>query len=619
MALTTHRRLDLSSDEIRVLVLQPGKGDAPIHAHLTLTTLHNNLQYEALSYVWGDPGATKPIQLRATDDMNSLGMEVEVQITTNLESALRHLRLNDRSRTLWADAICINQNDPDEKIHQIRNMDNIYRKASSVCMWLGEEANDSDAAMELINLHRNDTPEWRALRQVKDLSRQCKALTYLICRPWFTRRWIVQEIMLARCNVVYCGTRSTTWNALYRATYSLASETHKYEMSLITGGTRLPNWHPFKSWLCSDEHYESWARGIDHIIQIQLAIVAVTRDRLPTLSTLLKIFHRKNVTDPRDAVYALLSLSKEHQHAQPNIDYTAEILDVFRNAVELSVQVNETLDIICQSFGLGSCQHELSWVPRFYTKFLDCACHKHNDLPSSSEPYRSESPYSTSGLLKPEASFNGHKLVAKGFVIDRVRNILEPETRHALSLEVPLSWKEAVLSLDAICIDGGNRGHETLATDHASKFNAFWRTLVTDRVPGNHKNKRAPKNWSRACEKWCNGNMVVPLYSHTLEVGKHRSCLSLIFAAIWRSTLGRRFMITEMNRIGLGPDTLQDGDLVCVLLGCSVPVILRPTTDLALAGCYCFVGESYVHGIMDGEAGTRLEAGDYTLEDLAIV
>ncbi len=199
MGLITYRRFDLLSDEIRVLVLQPSEGNAPIRAHLTLTKLHNNLEYEALSYVWGDPGVTRPIYIRATDDINSPGTEFEVQITTNLESAFRHLRLIDRSRTLWADAICINQNDPDEKIHQIRNMDNIYRKASSVCMWLGEEANDSGAAMELIHLYHHNNPlEWKELPRVKDLSRHCKALTYLVCRPWFTRRWIVQEIMLAR-------------------------------------------------------------------------------------------------------------------------------------------------------------------------------------------------------------------------------------------------------------------------------------------------------------------------------------------------------------------------------------------------------------------------------------
>jgi hypothetical protein len=363
MALIIYQRLDLLSDEIRILVLQQGEGDTPVRAYLTQTTLHNNLQYEALSYVWGDPGVTRSFQLRVADNMDSPGVEVEVQITTNLESALRHLRLKDRSRTLWVDAICINQNDPDEKVHQIGNMDDIYRKASSVCMWLGEEVNDSDAAMELIDLYRSGYPEWRTLPRGKNWSRSCKALTYLICRPWFTRRWIVQEIALAQRSVVYCGTKSTTWDALYRAVYVLNAETHKYEMSQLAGGTRLPNSHPLKGWLFPNEHLQCWIKGIDEIGSIHITLTAIARDRFPTLSTLLREFRSKRVTDPRDAVYSLLSLSKERQHTQPNVDYRAGILEVFRNTVELSVLVNKTLDIICQSFGLGPCEHELSWVP----------------------------------------------------------------------------------------------------------------------------------------------------------------------------------------------------------------------------------------------------------------
>jgi hypothetical protein len=78
-------------------------------------------------------------------------------------------------------------------------------------------------------------------------------------------------------------------------------------------------------------------------------------------------------------------------------------------------------------------------------------------------------------------------------------------------------------------------------------------------------------------------------------------------------------MVTQMNRIGLGPRTVKEGDLICVLLGCSVPVILRPATDPTLAGCYHFIGDAYVHGVMDGEVVTRLEAGDYTTEDLVII
>lgn len=63
--------------------------------------------YEALSYVWGDPDITVPIQLHGSGH----------KVTRNLELALRYIRLGDRERVMWVDALCINQTDISEKNH----------------------------------------------------------------------------------------------------------------------------------------------------------------------------------------------------------------------------------------------------------------------------------------------------------------------------------------------------------------------------------------------------------------------------------------------------------------------------------------------------------------------
>ena len=55
------------------------------------------------------------------------------------------------------------------------------------------------------------------------------------------------------------------------------------------------------------------------------------------------------------------------------------------------------------------------------------------------------------------------------------------------------------------------------------------------------------------------------------------------------------------------------------VLGCSVPVILRPAFGPGNAGLYHFIGDSYIHGVMDGEVMTSLENGDYTLEEFNII
>jgi hypothetical protein len=69
-------------------------------------------------------------------------------------------------------------------------------------------------------------------------------------------------------------------------------------------------------------------------------------------------------------------------------------------------------------------------------------------------------------------------------------------------------------------------------------------------------------------------------------------------------TKGRKYFTTSNGYMGLGPNTLQSGDIVCIPYGCKVPHVVRvvPETNLPEEKSYRLVGECYVHGIMDGEA-----------------
>lgn len=128
----------LGHHEIRLIVLQPAKWNSAIKCHLITKSLNEGPEYQALSYIWGDPKALRPISLQGT----------LVQITRNLESALRHLRYEDRERTLWIDALSINQSDLIEKTQQIRQMHLIYARTHHLIVWIGERSEDSDMAMQ---------------------------------------------------------------------------------------------------------------------------------------------------------------------------------------------------------------------------------------------------------------------------------------------------------------------------------------------------------------------------------------------------------------------------------------------------------------------------------------
>ena len=126
---------------IRILELHPGHASENIDCTLHQTELDNAPKYEAISYAWGD----------LENKINVLCDGKIIMVTQNLKDALLRFRLKDRSRIVWADAICINQNDVVEKGSQVKLMNRIYGNATTVCVWLGCTTLQMQPAFELID------------------------------------------------------------------------------------------------------------------------------------------------------------------------------------------------------------------------------------------------------------------------------------------------------------------------------------------------------------------------------------------------------------------------------------------------------------------------------------
>ncbi|KIN03451.1 hypothetical protein OIDMADRAFT_117045, partial [Oidiodendron maius Zn] len=162
-----------TADSIRLLRLAPGSNDDHITCELEIFSLNKAPTYEALSYVWGNPQPAASI----------LNRGLAQTVTPNLEKALRRLRQPDRERVIWADAICINQEDIHERECQVLLMQAIYNQASKVLVWLGDdEFGQAEKALRVINLA--SVEKWASLR-------------WLFERPWFSRTWIIQEVAFA--------------------------------------------------------------------------------------------------------------------------------------------------------------------------------------------------------------------------------------------------------------------------------------------------------------------------------------------------------------------------------------------------------------------------------------
>ncbi|KAI1113557.1 heterokaryon incompatibility protein-domain-containing protein [Nemania sp. NC0429] len=140
----------LLDGQIRLLAIRPGRFEDDIQCTLTTVRLDDELKYEALSYVWGDTTDTRNVFVQVfdrTDTTTTLGClrlcdrpgpGVAVPVTRNLFTALRRFRRVDIPRTIWVDALCINQHDLKERSKQISLMSRIFSQCEACQVWLGE-------------------------------------------------------------------------------------------------------------------------------------------------------------------------------------------------------------------------------------------------------------------------------------------------------------------------------------------------------------------------------------------------------------------------------------------------------------------------------------------------
>ena len=197
---------DISSgDEIRLLRLSSGKNDDPIHAHIESAYLRSSSlsTYEALSYTWadesGDCGRQDPIFIGTYWDV--------VYVTHNCAEALRSVRYRHKERLFWVDSLCIDQENVKEKTHQTGLMRKIYAGASKVIIYLGGVSADSEIA---INYLRETTASSSIPGRVIDQNSRA-ALRSLFSRPYFSRLWVIQEVVLAKRLEIVCGQHSVSW------------------------------------------------------------------------------------------------------------------------------------------------------------------------------------------------------------------------------------------------------------------------------------------------------------------------------------------------------------------------------------------------------------------------
>jgi Heterokaryon incompatibility protein (HET) len=203
-------------------------------------------KYEALSYAWGSDQKSRLVKVLKSATRNECSeasmtsdTPATLSITDSLWNALRCLRSVSEARILWADAICINQDDDAEKSLQVRRMGDIYHQAYRVIVWLGLEANGSKLAFSAFDhmatkIECDDhmrrllcCPGNKEIQWITDTSFQLPygdetmvSIYFLLERPWLDRLWVVQEIHLANSfpgPLTQCGEDTIAFSSLQKA------------------------------------------------------------------------------------------------------------------------------------------------------------------------------------------------------------------------------------------------------------------------------------------------------------------------------------------------------------------------------------------------------------------
>ena len=594
-SITLVQDLDHLKFETRLMRLCAGPPGSKLNCYLQVQSLSSDVDppsYEALSYVWGDITSKQKLYI---DD-------APYEITANLALALSHLRYEDRDRLMWVDAVCINHERLAERGYQVRLMGSVYARASSVLIWLGPETHDSTQALQDLETLGQDKhfKELDLYGKIDDdgqtwipaPAERINPLENLLKRAYWSRIWVVQEIVRAKNATVFCGTSSIDWETCVKVRNNWPKHSRNCcntECSLMD-----PRMRRVMNWISS-----SWRR-----------YQGTNGDLLSNLN----LTRGLNATDPRDKIFGALGLVRDDTcFLDP--DYKSEYPVVFREWTANLIRTTQRLDILLHTNLSLRHQDVASWVPdwtqhnssvRFQAERLEH--HQHISRSFNADGCSEVGPaFFTMGNLLHLAGFHldGVAQVGDRLVYDRQDNLTDDQNQ----IGAIKKWNAVLGSWSQVTdLTGSVDSHYPGGEKYGD---AYWRTLVSDHITevGTSLGDRICADDVRRYSLWRQwfANLVeqpdekkTAFYKDSLAENRD---LDRFDWTIMNMNYNRRMFSTKNGRIGMGPADMEPNDVVILLSGGRTPFIVRPSdSESATSGkIYQIVGYAYVHAVMDGE------------------
>ena len=627
--------------------------------------------FMALSYTWGNPADCREILVNGHI----------LKVTQNVEAGLRVLRSKpyvQKGWKLWIDAISINQRDLEERASQVKKMGKIYSKAWTPLIWLGEQRKGTNDALSLVASLASDYSSSDGVSQLTQALRKnpdffskgsWRALYEIIIRPYWRRMWILQEVSRGRATTpVLCGHRTLSWYQFSRAfgilmqsdevinTYmgnELRAASIPFDLEVWASVDTVRKIPAFRNVEMTSRHKnmyplllrvdditnapitaeldaalivyspEVWAY-LGAVSEVQMVQDNQLAGNPTNLYSILSLSRAAFSIDPRDKVYGLLGLMEDSLASLIEPDYTAPVLNVYRSFTLATIAATGSLDIVRHTTGPTTDSTMPTWIPNWTVASQTSA------LTLGETSFNVSGSSSSSVQVFPDLEL----LSCKGFVIDRF---------DGLGAMWAQSWSfNSIVSTQGSAnpYGGFEAAREAIWTSLVAshslpnvKLNADYGSLLATPALAEAKlpAHRAlidvvESNIFTWCVQSLKGNADFRVAGRPLrDYFWRKTHLEGIDAVHLRDGLmqkdrvgvRRRLATTERGYVGMVLEAVKRDDVIAVLLGCSMPMVLRRSEK---AGenpgdvRWKVVGECYLHGIMDGEAmGWGIEPRDIVL------
>jgi hypothetical protein len=551
--------------------------------------------YEALSYVWGAPNP--PTEILCNGE--------SILVGSGLANALTRLRLSNSTRILWADALCVNQKDNEEKSHQVPLMGRIYSLAKRVIVWLGhgdlQQTREATKCVKLIanacrQYDRNRNLDQKSFERYKALDLHFDAFTSPVCnslqelydRPWFSRVWCIQEIRLARDGLVLWGQEELSWSDVGLAASWIFDKTVTPDKS----GAMV---------------------SLLRVIAVEHADIMydVNMAKAPLLDV-LRSYRDFESTDPKDKVYGLLNLVEPKSEVEAlKLDYSKSFGEVYADTVISTIRLHSRLTALAyvthpeEYYGNEEIR---SWAPRWDEPWVAMPM----GIPERSCPWSACDGYpvkivDTHHIGPEQLHLFGifYDTVTAVQVVMNHENLLDPEELDEI---------HPFLGVHEVIIPG------SVLTSY-DNFKEKWCMLARTLAAGSSGDSEYVQDLDEDArdayyEAFVRSmKRLFTLSSRDPETSVVHDSASLIFQEdAYHYCKQRRVFSTQNGSYGLGPQCMRIGDVVAVLFGGNTPYVLRPQ-----GGQYLFMGQAYVDGIMQGQLVREVQAGKLQEQKFCLV